>query len=148
LNFWAYAKNANKKIDFRKEVNKMPGGDRTGPLGYGPMTGRGMGLCGGNPSPGYMFGGPGLGLGRGFGRGFGLGRGFGRGMGFGRGRGWRRAGFGSFWDYPYPSNMPYGIPYGTPYGYPYPPSYGYPYGTGYYPEYPGPDIPTGSEKKK
>jgi hypothetical protein len=126
----------------------MPGGDRTGPLGYGPMTGRGMGFCSGSPSPGYMFGGPGLGLGRGFGRGLWFGRGFGRGMGFGRGRGWSRAGFGSFWGYPYPPYMPYGSPYGTPYGYPFPPSYGYPYGTGYYPEYSGPDIPTGSEKKK
>lgn len=24
----------------------MPGGDRTGPLGTGPRTGRGMGYCG------------------------------------------------------------------------------------------------------
>ena len=24
----------------------MPSGDRTGPLGYGPMTGRGFGPCG------------------------------------------------------------------------------------------------------
>lgn len=23
----------------------MPGGDRTGPMGYGPLTGRGMGYC-------------------------------------------------------------------------------------------------------
>jgi len=23
----------------------MPGGDRTGPIGMGPMTGRGMGYC-------------------------------------------------------------------------------------------------------
>ena len=42
----------------------MPGQDRTGPLGQGPMTGRGLGLCGG-------------GMRRGF-----CGRGFGRGMGF------------------------------------------------------------------
>jgi len=42
----------------------MPGYDRTGPNGMGPMTGRGMGSCGG-------------GLRRGFGRGFGRGRGFG-----------------------------------------------------------------------
>ncbi len=50
----------------------MPGGDRTGPLGMGPMTGRGAGYCGGFASPGFMnpagtFG-----------------------MGFGRGRGFRR----------------------------------------------------------
>jgi len=41
----------------------MPFGDRTGPLGQGPMTGRGLGLCGG-----------GIGFRRGW---------------FGRGRGWR-----------------------------------------------------------
>ena len=39
----------------------MPGQDRTGPLGQGPLTGRGLGPCG-----------------RGFGRG--RGRGFGRGV--------------------------------------------------------------------
>ncbi|MFA5125865.1 MAG: DUF5320 domain-containing protein [archaeon] len=52
----------------------MPRGDRTGPAGLGPMTGRGMGYCAGYNMPGYMnpcFG-------RGFGRGFGAGRGFGR----------------------------------------------------------------------
>lgn len=27
--------------------DKMPGFDRTGPFGWGPMTGRGMGYCGG-----------------------------------------------------------------------------------------------------
>jgi hypothetical protein len=31
----------------------MPWGDRTGPMGYGPMTGRGAGLCAGYPAPGY-----------------------------------------------------------------------------------------------
>lgn len=46
----------------------MPFKDKTGPLGEGPMTGRGMGPCGG-----------------GFGRGRGHGRGFGRGS-----RGWFR----------------------------------------------------------
>ncbi|MBN2258006.1 MAG: DUF5320 domain-containing protein [Anaerolineaceae bacterium] len=45
----------------------MPGMDRTGPLGTGPI-GRGMGPCGG----GQAFG---RGRGRGFGRGFGLGLG-------------------------------------------------------------------------
>ncbi|MBN2802765.1 MAG: DUF5320 domain-containing protein [Deltaproteobacteria bacterium] len=29
-------------------------GDRKGPNGYGPRTGRGMGLCSGNEQPGYM----------------------------------------------------------------------------------------------
>ena len=47
----------------------MPRGDRTGPTGAGPMTGRGMGICAGNNAPGYAMGG-------GFGRGMGMGRGF------------------------------------------------------------------------
>ncbi|GAH85978.1 unnamed protein product [marine sediment metagenome] len=38
----------------------MPGFDRTGPLGQGPLTGRGLGPCG-----------TGIGFRRGFGRGFG-----------------------------------------------------------------------------
>lgn len=42
----------------------MPGFDRTGPRGMGPMTGRGMGYCGGGMRCGY---------GRGFGRGCGWG---------------------------------------------------------------------------
>lgn len=58
----------------------MPYGDRTGPWGYGPMTGRGMGYCAGYPAPGFMNPGFGFGMGRGFGRG--LGRGFGRGRFF------------------------------------------------------------------
>ena len=64
----------------------MPYGDRTGPLGAGPMTGRGAGFCGGYGMPGYMnpVGGRGFGFGRGFGRGFGFGRGW-----FGAGRGFR-----------------------------------------------------------
>ena len=50
----------------------MPGGDRTGPLGMGPMTGRAAGYCAGNPVPGYMnpYGGRGYWGGRGGGRGF------------------------------------------------------------------------------
>jgi len=73
----------------------MPGGDRTGPAGMGPMTGRAAGYCTGRAVPGYA-GGPG---GRGFGGG-------GRGGG-GRGRrghrnwfyatgvpGWQRASWG------------------------------------------------------
>lgn len=68
----------------------MPRGNRTGPMGAGPMSGRGMGYCAGNPGPGNMGYGPGLG----FGRGLGFRGGFGRGLGFGRGRGWNQAGFG------------------------------------------------------
>ncbi|UCH98293.1 MAG: DUF5320 domain-containing protein [Candidatus Aminicenantes bacterium] len=75
----------------------MPGGDRTGPLGVGPMTGRGLGYCGGFDAPGYAYTGPF------FGRGFGFGR--------GRGRGMRRGmGFGLRWGvsvYPYPYVPPY-----------------------------------------
>lgn len=55
----------------------MPGGDRTGPEGIGPMTGRAAGYCAGNNAPGHMntYGGGG----RGFRRNLG-----GRGSGFGR----------------------------------------------------------------
>jgi hypothetical protein len=51
----------------------MPGGDRTGPAGMGPMTGRAAGYCAGyqvpgfmNPIPGRSFGGWGRGGGRGW----------------------------------------------------------------------------------
>ncbi|HPY76730.1 MAG TPA: DUF5320 domain-containing protein [Anaerohalosphaeraceae bacterium] len=57
----------------------MPGGDRTGPMGQGPMTGRGAGYCAGFGMPGYAN--PGFG--------YGMGRGMGRGMGWGMGRGGR-----------------------------------------------------------
>jgi hypothetical protein len=59
----------------------MPAGDGTGPMGLGPMTGRGAGYCGGFAMPGYMNPMPGRGMGMGWGRG----------RGRGRGRGWRRA---------------------------------------------------------
>ena len=52
----------------------MPGGDRTGPMGMGPMTGRGAGFCGGAGAPGFISRMGGEFLGRGRGRG---------------GRGWR-----------------------------------------------------------
>jgi len=52
----------------------MPGGDRTGPAGMGPMTGRRAGFCAGFNVPGFAN------------RGFGL---FGRGRGGGGGRGRR-----------------------------------------------------------
>ncbi len=57
----------------------MPRGDRTGPNGMGPRTGRGAGFCNGYNRPGYMNGGAGTG----FGYGRGMGRGYGRGMGYG-----------------------------------------------------------------
>ena len=92
----------------------MPRGDRTGPAGAGPMTGRGAGHCAGYAQPGFMNPAPGGGgfgaaQGGGFaaqGRSFGAGRGggFGAGRGGGRGRrnmyyatglpGWARAGYG------------------------------------------------------
>ena len=79
----------------------MPRGDRMGPEGSGPQTGRAMGYCSGSNAPGYTRGhsGRGMGYGRGMGRGYargGPGRGFfgrvfgfgqGRAMGFGGGRG-------------------------------------------------------------
>ncbi len=52
----------------------MPGGDRTGPQGAGPRTGRGMGYCSGYDLPG--FGNPPAMAWRGSGR-------------MGAGRGWR-----------------------------------------------------------
>ncbi len=58
----------------------MPRGDRTGPLGQGPMTGRRMGDCAETENVGSGFG---------YGRGFfsrGRGLGYGRGFGFGYGR--------------------------------------------------------------
>jgi hypothetical protein len=72
----------------------MPGGDRTGPLGAGPMTGRGAGYCAGYPVPGYAnpIGGRGW---------------YGRGRIFGRGRSWRH------WYGPRPGWAPYA--YGDPY---------------------------------
>lgn len=66
----------------------MPGGDRTGPTGQGPVTGRGSGFCTGYESAGFTRG-----AGYGAGRRFGMGRG----MRFGRGGGGR--GFGRFGGY-------------------------------------------------
>jgi hypothetical protein len=62
----------------------MPGFDRTGPMGAGPMTGGGFGRCGGQAGIGR---GGGYGLGRGFGGGYGRGAGFGGNLRF-RARGW------------------------------------------------------------
>ncbi len=78
----------------------MPMGDRTGPWGLSPRSGRGLGYCSGYPYPGFMNPSAGFLFGRG------LGRGFGRGLGFGKGRGLRRAGYGRCWGYPYPSVAP------------------------------------------
>ncbi len=56
----------------------MPGGNRTGPMGSGPGTGRGLGYC----------------------TGMDFRRGLGRGLGFGAGRGRQQGRFG------YPSSQP------------------------------------------
>jgi hypothetical protein len=56
----------------------MPGGDRTEPLGAGPMSGRGAGFCRGYARAGRADPAPWQGQGR----------------GFGGGRGWRRGGAG------------------------------------------------------
>ena len=61
----------------------MPRGDGTGPMGLGPMTGRGLGYCAGYSVPGFAN--PvGFGLGRGMA--WGRGGGGGRGLAFRRGR--------------------------------------------------------------
>lgn len=71
----------------------MPGFDKTGPMGHGPRTGGGLGLCG---PYGYSAAGPVVyGVGRG-----GISYGGGRGRRFGGGRGgWRMAawGYGPVW---------------------------------------------------
>lgn len=91
----------------------MPGGDRTGPFGAGPRTGRAAGYCAGysmaefaNPIVGRGFG---MGYGRGFGHGFG--RGF-----RGGGRGW--IGRNRLFDMPYWAEKSYIPPYYT--GFPEP----------------------------
>jgi hypothetical protein len=99
-----------------KEVSIMPGFDRTGPMGAGPMTGGGRGFC----NPAYAGYGPvydrGYGYGRGYGRGMGRGRGsrrgFGPGYGMGRGygRGAGRRAFYPMWESPYaPACGPYPV---------------------------------------
>ena len=85
----------------------MPGGDGTGPWGYGSRTGRGLGYCAGYGAPGSMnpyF--PAWGRGRGFG---------------GRGRRWWWRGNAGYPYPPAPRNIPYSWPrYGAGYGSPSP----------------------------
>ena len=97
-----------------KEVCIMPGGDRTGPAGMGPMTGRAAGYCAGYPAQGYA--------------GVAFGGGFGPGRGGGRGRrnqfyatgltGWQRSAYGNpryggMVPYPtYTGAVPYNASYG------------------------------------
>jgi len=71
----------------------MPWGDRTGPMGYGPRSGRAAGYCAGYQVPGHANPAPGRGFGMGFGGGRGLGRGWGR---------WARwGGYPPYLDQPY-----------------------------------------------
>jgi len=74
----------------------MPGEDRTGPMGAGSRTGRGMGVCAGSSGQNDVSipqgGGRMMRGGRGMGRGLGRGRG---GVGRGFGRGWRNMPVGS-----------------------------------------------------
>jgi hypothetical protein len=74
----------------------MPRGDRTGPIGEGPKTGRQMGYCVGNDQPGFMYQNSSgrSRLGKGFRGGFSYGRG--SGLGF-------RHGYG---NYNYGGNIP------------------------------------------
>lgn len=89
----------------------MPRGDRTGPAGGGPMTGRRAGYCAGYDTPGYMN--PVYGGWSGFGPGWWGGgfRGAGRGglpWGGGRGRTW---GGGRGFGWRYSQLVPYAYPY-------------------------------------
>ena len=98
----------SEKSNTGKEVSNMPGGNGTGPLGMGPMTGRAAGFCAGYGMPGYINSIPG----RGFGMGFGRGRGFG---GRGGGRGWRNRFYATGVPGWAVESMPYGAPYVAPY---------------------------------
>jgi hypothetical protein len=92
----------NKKFNIlERGILSMPRGDRTGPMGHGPMTGRRAGYCAGYDRPGFTNPIPG---------GMGGGYGYGRGMGYGHGggRGWRNRFYatgvpGRFVGYPAPA---------------------------------------------
>jgi len=87
----------------------MPWGDRTGPWGLGPMTGRAAGYCAGYPVPGYAN--PFV-------------PGWGRGMGWrGSGRGWRHM----YWTTGLPGWARIGAGY-TPYAAPWGPWTAAPWG--------------------
>jgi len=72
-----YAITINITTHISNQCDNMPRGDRTGPEGMGPKTGRGLGHCTGYTTPGFTKG-PGRGFARGIGRG--IGRGLGRGF--------------------------------------------------------------------
>jgi hypothetical protein len=84
----------------------MPGGDRTGPMGMGPMTGRAAGYCAGYDAPGYANWFSGRGPGMGWWGGWG-----------GRGRGWRHRYYATglpFWARGYAPAWEVGPMYGPP----------------------------------
>ena len=93
----------------------MPGGDRTGPMGQGPMTGRAAGYCTGFPAPGYANALPGRGFGR---RGGGS---WGRGGGGRGGRGWRNRFYATGLPGWARGGRDFGPP--VPYGAPFAPSF-------------------------
>ncbi|MBI4763202.1 MAG: DUF5320 domain-containing protein [Deltaproteobacteria bacterium] len=64
----------------------MPGHDQTGPMGYGPRTGRDTGFCAGDPQADDGRPNRAPGLGQGFNRSYGFGGGRGRGNRARRGR--------------------------------------------------------------
>ena len=84
----------------------MPGGDRTGHMGMGVMSGRAAGYCAGFGMPGYVNPAPRRGFGIGLGRGS---------WGRGGGRGWRHR----FYTSGLPAWMRY-AGYPAPAGYPTP----------------------------
>jgi hypothetical protein len=85
----------------------MPAGDGTGPVGRGPMSGRGAGYCGGYDAPGWANFAPGRGFGLRWGRGAAWGGRGGRGGWRHRNwyratgvPGWARFGYGPAWEAP------------------------------------------------
>lgn len=108
---------ADGAVDFKgKEVFLMPGFDRTGPWGQGPMTGGARGYCNSGYGPAYGRGyapGRGRGFPRGFAPGYAWSPGYGRGRGYGYGRG-----FGRWGAYPTAGGWP-GPAYSPAYGNPY-----------------------------
>jgi hypothetical protein len=97
----------------------MPGGDRTGPRGMGPMTGRAAGYCADHDAPGYTNPAPRLGF----------------------GMGWRRRGGGWGWrNWYYATGLPSwarGVPGWGPWG--YAPIWGRPQAYGSYAAPPTPE---------
>ena len=71
----------------------MPAGNKMGPEGEGPLTGKGMGYCAGYPQPGFHH--PGLG--------------YHRWARFGRGRRFRNRYFARDFGYGYPAAPGYGF---------------------------------------